>query len=45
MCQQLSAHLEGSERQPLALWVIQLKNVSFDERQFVCWGKYDEVKH
>lgn len=45
MHQQLSVHLQGTERQPLALWVIQLKNGSFDEKQSMHWGKYSEVKH
>jgi hypothetical protein len=43
--QQLSAHREGSERQPLAFWVIQLKAGSFDEKQPTHWGKCVEVKH
>lgn len=40
--QQHSAHLGGSERQALALWVIQLKNGSFDEKQPMLWRKYYE---
>lgn len=43
--QQYSALLRGAERQALALWVIQLKNGSSDEKQFMLWGRYYEEKH
>lgn len=45
MHQQYSALLRGAERQALALWVIQLKNGSSDEKQFMLWGRYYEEKH